>query len=413
MHRYFEAWGQGTAEARLLEYVLGDRLVAARHKAGRAAPLNLRTINRNTFAEQAAEQAIAWRGSEDRRTPDSIAILCRYNSQAREVQKAIRSRGYSCDLAAKGSFYQSPAVIEMRTLLEAVNNSADDAALLELAETRWANGVLNGAQPFGVLDVGDADDPWAETVGGLVPWRERWRTLPNGSYMRDDLDLMRARVSSLRKMLGSMALLGWLTVLVGHFAPHNVALSPHEDRAELNRYARCLTHLMSCFDEEFGSTPITLSEALLWLALQIATNENEDEPFDEDDTEGTTVAITVHKAKGLEFSRVLIPNTWIPWGVPPKARSMATLLRGQEKPAIVWRWKGLSGNTGNWNHDNLDPASPAWNDLWATDDLETKKEEARLLYVAMTRAQEELVIFRSGRSYDRTWESLLSMAEGA
>lgn len=413
MHRYFEAWGQGTAEARLLEYLLGDRLVPARHKEGRAAPLKLRTINRNTFAEQAAEQAIAWRGPEDRRTQDSIAILCRYNSQAREVQKAIRSRGSSCDLAAKGSFYQSPAVLEMRTLLEAVNNSADDAALLQLAETRWANGVLNGAQPFGVLEAVDADDPWAETVGGLMPWRERWRTLPNGSYIRDDLDLMRARVSSLRKMLGSMALLGWLTALVGHFAPHNVALSPHEDRAELNRYARCLSHLMTCLDEAFGNAPITLSEALLWLSLQIATNENEDEPFDEADTEGTTVAITVHKAKGLEFSRVLIPNTWIPWGVPPKARTMATLLRGQQKPAIVWRWKGLSSNTENWSHNNLDPTTTAWTNLWATDALETEKEEARLLYVAMTRAQEELVIFRSGHSSHRTWESLLSMAERA
>lgn len=412
MDPYFEAWGQGTAEARLLEYLVGDKLVPARHKVGRAAPLNLRTINRSTFAEQAAEQAITWRGSEERRSPDSIAILCRYNSHAREVQKAIRSHGYSCDLAAKGSFYQSPAVLEMRALLEAVNNSGDDAALLELAETRWANGVLNGTQPFGVEDSGDADDPWAETVGGLVPWRERWRTLPDGSFLRDDLDLMRARVSSLRTMLGSMALLGWLTVLVGHFAPQNVALSPHEDRAELNRYARCLTHLMSCLDEEFGNAPITLSEALLWLALQIATNENEDEPFDEDDTEGTTVAITVHKAKGLEFSRVLIPNTWMPWGVPPKARTMATLLRGQERPAIVWRWKGLGGNTGNWNHDNLDPSSTAWNDLWTTDELETTREETRLLYVAMTRAQDELVIFRSGSNVDRTWESLLSLAEG-
>jgi DNA helicase-2/ATP-dependent DNA helicase PcrA len=149
---------------------------------------------------------------------------------------------------------------------------------------------------------------------------------------------------------------------------------------------------------------------LEWLRLKIATDTSEDEPVDPELVQGdrVCVALTVHKAKGLQYARVLIPFT--------QGRFLRDVSAGHTKAAVVdqgsevrllWQWlPTASGSSLLRNTRGDDPAL-------AVDQAETLAEEARLLYVAMTRARDELIVMRgaparAGEPPNR-WTDLIRM----
>jgi len=414
LHPYFAVWGSGAPSSRLLDYGEGERLRHARHKAGTGLPIDNRQVDRWLFAQEAAVQVRKWRQEEKGlEQPRRIAVLCRYNKQALNVQRAVRAFGLQCDLVSKGEFFSTPAVKEARVLLEAVNNPRDTAALLELLETRWAVGVVSGVPPVGLVASDRAD--WEVGMGPLLPWEGRWDAVADtGSFRTDDLDLLRSRVLSLRRMLDGMSLMGWITECARTFGPElTVMPGDDSDGRERQRYSRCLGHLLMKMDTEFGESAVTLVHALEWLNIQIATNDTEDVRFDEDDLEGVTVAITVHKSKGLEFDCVLIPNTWQEWGTVPNAESHATVLRDEDDPGapprLGWKWKGEGSDLAEFS--NMDLEAPESAQFWEEDAFETQREETRLLYVALTRARDHLVVFRQETETGASWGRLLAMGE--
>ena len=79
---------------------------------------------------------------------------------------------------------------------------------------------------------------------------------------------------------------------------------------------------------------------------------------------------------------------------------------------LLWRWHL---NKGRWNETDYSNVPVARQHAdWGTDDVDTAREEARLLYVAMTRAKEELVLMVDHRAKAATasptcWADLLLM----
>jgi DNA helicase-2/ATP-dependent DNA helicase PcrA len=159
------------------------------------------------------------------------------------------------------------------------------------------------------------------------------------------------------------------------------------------------------------NSSVTVLRILEWVRLQIATNHKEDEPAQAEPDEaaaispiGQTVALTVHKAKGLEYDYVLIPRTW---AVINKQQTKGTVTSVQtineNKHRLIWRW--LLDKHEYTNTTSQDAH------LWDTEKKETIHEETRLLYVAMTRARHHLHIFRANPPAGDSWEKLLSMGE--
>ncbi len=147
------------------------------------------------------------------------------------------------------------------------------------------------------------------------------------------------------------------------------------------------------------------------MRLQVATNHTEDEP--DTSTEGKVVALTVHKAKGLEFDRVVVPWTSTRFGTPRSVSTRAAVRDDEHgPPRLLWRWHLNKGTSYESDFTNLPPERQA---EWRADDEDTLREETRLLYVAMTRARHELALLRGpgGRgsaSRPGSWGDLL---EGA
>jgi ATP-dependent exoDNAse (exonuclease V) beta subunit len=346
-----------------------------------------------------------WRESNPTAT---IAILTRTNQSAISVQQAIRLAGGSCNLRIGGAFFQTPAVRELRVFLEAIVNPHDDAAILELCETRWAVKLFqNNAM---IPDLVDNPELWQRNLPSVYDWFSRFVNITDkGNFYRSDIRLIRKRIISLASSLQRMSAIAFIVGCRTFFAPEHCEL-PNDESGERQRYERCLIHALTLIDATFADSPTPLNTILEWLRSQIMTNHMEDEPVD-DVSHGETVALTVHKSKGLEFDCVLIPFT----------NSVVAALRESDKmiqatqvvidtnrtdmQRIGWKWN-IEGRQSLYYTNRSSQDS-----IWQADIDESRREETRLLYVAMTRAKHTLTYFRTRQPRPDTWGFLLFKGE--
>lgn len=391
LHPFFSAWGDHGE----LPYGSLDQLRPNVAVAAKGIPIEFRRLNNtNSYVDEAAQQVLQWRSEDQNAT---IAILCRRNSHAQLVQRRIRELGGSCRLLVGGSFFLSEAVRELRVLLEAVSSPNDNAALLELCETRWAGALTASGVP------GYPGEQWSSKLPPSQNWGKRVSTLATSDSLDiSDLASLRQRVWSLTDRLRQLPAIAFIVECLRSFKPEGCAREGADDENDRRQYALNLNHLTTLLDAQFAESPATLASLLQWLKIQIATNRSEDEPANAPEQAGTTTALTVHKAKGLEFDRVLIPNTWTSFEAPSFIPTQAMVLNDNSQKRLVWKWNVQAARYMN---------TSGQDQLWVQNDLETRKEETRLLYVAFTRAKHELLVFRPRHRTNNTWDELISIGD--
>ena len=397
----------GDEGRRLLPYRSVDRLRPDPISPRDSKAIRINSVRGAEFARFAAAEIAAWRENEATKNL-SIGVLCRRNSQAKAVARQLRADypklGFR--LVVGGEFFASEAVREVRALLYAVMAPNDDAAMLELMDTRWANRLraARGTIPNGVPR---DHDLWLKDVGSVFDWKTRMASLSNdGNYRRTDIDGIRARIDSLRSLSRNMPPLAFLLECGRLLEPWNVSRQEDEPAEERSQYERNFLHLVALMEEGFGGGTMSLAGVLSWLMIQMATNRVEDEPRGDADPGSRLEIMTVHRAKGDEFDIVLIPHTWTEIGPP---RSAKTAVAVSEAPGgemrVRWRWD-VAGESGPIQIANTGGGTE---DIWRHDADETGREEARLLYVAMTRARQHLCIFRLARNSSAdTWGGMLA-----
>lgn len=397
LHPYFGSWG----EQGLLPYAERDRLEAGSDQDHSREVVQVRD---SSWTEVVTGTVEAWTKEHPR---ESIAVLCRENFRALEAQAALRERGVACDVLVGGDFFRAPAVVETLVFLRAVLDPSDDVSLLQLMESRWA-AVAVSSLVSGLYSDEDRS-AWEASSPEVMAWGARAAHFGSeGSFDLTDLVSLRDRLQVLRSALVRTPVLAWLIECIGTFEPYTWQHADEDDaRTELDRYARCLNHLVAMMDETFAEAPVSIDQLVDWLRLQVATNDREDEPFEED--RPGVVAITVHKSKGREFDRVVVV-TDTRFQLSSKERAEAVVLRGASGTRLLWRWYPYVGGLPR----GTDPSfGNATKESWSANDEETVREEARLLYVAMTRARHELVLAlptRRPRADPRSWADLV---EGA
>ncbi|HSD15752.1 MAG TPA: exodeoxyribonuclease V subunit beta [Thermomonas sp.] len=272
--------------------------------------------------------------------PGDIAVLVRSHREATQVQQALALVGIAAVAAGKQSLFATGEARDLHALLLALLHAGDDGRLRGALST-----VLVGVDAPGIDNLAanaDAHRDWQQRAMG---WRER---------------LLRG---------GPLALVGDLGA-----ANAERLLGLLDGERRMSNYLQ-LAELL----QEAQAGALGLHGLVDWLGQRIASADSNDETQLlrlESDARRVQI-VTLHKSKGLEYPLVYLPFVGI-------GRTHASPGRccvahdAAEGRRLHWKFDALPQS--GWS-----VASEAWKQ-------EQRAEDARLLYVGLTRAEHALWI---------------------
>ncbi|RWQ73462.1 UvrD-helicase domain-containing protein [Bacillus cereus] len=178
---------------------------------------------------------------------------------------------------------------------------------------------------------------------------------------------------------------------------------------EVLKYELNLEKIITEIYEKFNNNA-TLIQVYDWLKLQILTNRESDEAEIEESAfdDNFVRVMTVHKSKGLQFHTVLIAYPNNAFILKNDAIKKDIIVQIGEKDELKFGWKYYD------KPSEFEDISSNYHALRSQENEEQRREEARILYVAMTRAEQSLKIYelddtQESADYPNTWGELLLM----
>ncbi|MCF7751619.1 exodeoxyribonuclease V subunit beta [Bacillus subtilis subsp. subtilis] len=269
--------------------------------------------------------------------PGDIAVLVRSHREATRIQHALGAVGIPAVAAGKQSLYATAEAHELRVLLLALLQPADEGRLRAALST-----VLLGEDAAAI----DAMEREGDTQRGfqirLLLWRERWQRGGPFAVIAD---------------------------LCAEHAERLLGLIDGERR--LTNYLQLGELLQQAAAQTLG-----MHGLLDWLQVQMAhADQNDEQQLLRLESDARRVQIiTLHKSKGLEYPLVFLPFVGIGGGAPNTDSHCTVYADGRRE----LHWK-------------LDK-DEAWSVASSCSAQEQEAEDARLLYVGLTRAEHALWI---------------------
>ncbi|MBB1061594.1 UvrD-helicase domain-containing protein [Marilutibacter spongiae] len=269
--------------------------------------------------------------------PGDIAVLVRSHAEATRVQRALAEAGIAAVAAGKQSLYATPEARELHALLLALLHGGDDGRLRAALST-----VLLGVDAAGIDALDHDADAARHWQAQAQAWRER---LARG---------------------GPLALVG---ERCADAAERLLGLPDGERR--LSNYLQLAEAL-----QEMQARSLGLHGLVDAFARRIASADDNDESQLlrlESDAHRVQI-VTLHKSKGLEYPLVYLPFV----GVGGKTKSPGQYCVAHD------------GDEGRRLHWHLELPEAGWKDAKARWQEAERAEDARLLYVGLTRAEHAL-----------------------
>jgi exodeoxyribonuclease V beta subunit len=278
--------------------------------------------------------------------PGDIAVLVRRNVDAELVRDALGRANVPAVLAGAGSVFDTEAADDWLRLLEALERPT--------SATRAHAAALTAFVGWPAERVASAtDEEWEDVHGTLHLW---------ASVLRER----------------GVAALAELASIAGRIPERVLATRDGERRLTDLRHVGELLH-GAAMEQGLGVSALTS-----WLRRRIADAArelgNEDRSRRLESDAAAVQILTIHRSKGLEFPIVYLPFLWDPSPVS-RARSPVTYhdaAGGDVRKVDV----GLEGS--------------AYRDHRDQSIVEQRGEDLRLMYVALTRARHQAVVWWVG-----------------
>jgi exodeoxyribonuclease V beta subunit len=299
--------------------------------------------------------------------PSDIAVLCRKKSQIALAREALLSLGIPCVDRGERDVFESREAWELACVLRAMLHPGDPARLRAALATS-AHGLDAAAiDRLGEdsAELASAAERFAEygrlwSEAGLVRALERWRR-EEGALSR-----LLALEDGERRVTNWLHLVELLQGIALERGPSREGLVGWLERAIADEAVR----------SELGS-----EASLLRL-------ERDDEAVS---------LMTLHGSKGLEFEIVYLPSLWESW-------------HGEGLPSVEAAREDRNQNPPVRFHDassglrSLDLGGPEYAEHVKQAGGEEQSEALRLLYVALTRARRQCVVYWGaiGREYSKS-----------
>jgi len=282
--------------------------------------------------------------------PADIAVLTKTNRQSIAVRDALRAAGVPSVVAGLDSVLSSPAATDWLRLLEALQEPASRSRAVAVALTPFV-----GMTP---TEAATADERRWETVHSRV---HRWSAL-----------LAERGVAALYRSITSSE----------HLPARVLAILGGE------RQLTDLGHVAQLLHAEATVGQAGAPSLRAWLAHRVAEAGTEQADAEarsrrlDSDAEAVQV-LTVHRAKGLEFGVVYCPYLWdsSPAGRAPDP----VVFHDAERHGVRSLDVGCSDQAG--------PARRRYDGHIRAAVVEQRGEDLRLMYVALTRARHQVVVW--------------------
>ena len=302
-----------------------------------------------------------------------IALLFRALTSVAVYAQALRSAGLEFIVEGGKNFYERPEVGDLIAFLRAASNPNDGAEVLA---------VLRG--PLGGVD--DVELAAYAAAGGRLD--APWPSGMDGSRfpgVRRTLEFLEAFRSGMRGQApdeivrSALRQTPLLVLNASQFeGPQRVA--------NLNK--------LSARAEDLGRRGLSLEETLAALEEEFQESREEGESPLADETVDAVRILSVHKAKGLEFPVVIVPDLGRERASGGLPGLEAAWVERRDEGLLALRLKDGTTNT-------------AWIRHARSMRRHEEAEEKRVLYVACTRAKRRLILVNSNETGQAPWRDAL------
>jgi len=410
------AGGQRPA-CEILEDGEGGIAAARRPREARAIAARIQAYVSGVAGVEVRERTAA-HGKEEGRRPrhGDMAILFRRLTQVGEYEHALREAGIPFRLARGGGFYQAAEVRDLGELLASLFDPQDAiawAALLRSPMCGLGEGALFALSRLGLATLArrepeevvrelvglhpGAGRPWGpgpEPTSSTAPAEPSQSRFPapvrdergQGSTEADRLRRFLVEWRGLLAVRDRLALPDLLSRAVDAFDLEAAHLASPDGERRLVNLRKALA--MAARFADGGGTARAFSDRLRMMAARPPR-----EPEGEMETGDAVALLSVHQAKGLEWPIVFVPDLG---AVQPRDARRALRDPGGALAAAFFQASSAAHH--------------------ATFALEVAREEARrasaaesrrILYVALTRARDRLVLSGDSNRGGETWRGLV------
>lgn len=374
-HKLFINWGNSTNKD--LIYTDDDRLTSNLqsntnewHIKQYDSKKNMNILNRSLLQQH----------MDELHEGDKLAILVRTNNHARKMKELCDTLHIATVQNLDGQFYLCDAVKHFYSLLLALQFPDQPMYVIEALKTPYFGYVIN-------------DKNFIATEGNKNRLKQFLHANVGETFLKYT-QLIRD-YSPLTIIQQIMREQDFYSFINNYYKQRN--LSDAEINIAVQSYKTNIRHLLTIIEQQFSTVATTIPMISNWLQIQMKTNRTENEPILE--THSAKVVIsTVHRSKGLQYHTVFLPITNRPYNsIEPKyfVEDGVTIEKGRKR-RFGWRIEKYKNNH--------------FNDLNIMENNEARKEEVRLLYVALTRAEQKVIITLPTNNVKDSWSALLKEA---
>ncbi len=352
------------------------------------------------LAIQECAQAAHWIAQQiaDGAQPNSFMVLARKRSRLREMHAACQALGIPSHIGESTSLMDCPEVQDVVALLDALV-SAHDLSLAQALKS-----PLFGASDTDLVDIALAVQAMAQDNGGVRPsW---WSVLERASGLEscaDDVSLSATNTLHISEQLKTISRRHWPNLLrfktwVSSLPPHDALAAIFHETDALARYGGAAPAAQRSAVQANLRALLAASLALdggrfnsAYRLVRTLKNGVVDAPSSHAPL--AVQLLTVHGAKGLEAHTVLLLDAH---AASPKGESMSALIDWPAAQAAPERCAFMLREAA---------PPPSLVALLDAEKAARTREETNALYVAMTRAQQRLVIsaMQPFRENDASW----------
>ena len=320
-----------------------------------------------------------------------VAVLFRSNNDIREFKEFCDKNSIPCRVDISGSFYRHEAVRDFYIMIKALIDSSSNSILYSFIETPYINKSINKE-----IILTESREKVNEYLSSILI-EKCWTKYSDIIQEKNILEIIDLIISD-----------NEFNPIKGYYAQEYLKAKANGRDAEkiakikTLEYKLNLEHLLYLIKDNFSDNISSIAAVEQFLRLKISTDDTVDVRKPSAVYERDFIQCsTVHKSKGLEYDHVILPkltNKFI------TNKAVDVIVRTNKNTVEV----GYKVRLGDDEYKNSN-----YSNYLKDEKSEIIGEEARLLYVAMTRCKKSLYLNSSGLSATEginNWKSLIGGA---